>query len=284
MGSAVGSTISGFFKQAGAVFGSGTKAEPEATEAKPKGQSSFDQGKETVIAYYQSSEAGGSEYYSNTSSSKSNPQMQQENGRASLGYSEYSEYSEFTEDFVESAKPKAAKGFQLGARPMDPNAMEEVSLASPVASNVNPSTIGARNNNARSQPSPSGYHQYPRHNNKKIVFRETTGKTGHLGARPMQDRKATDNSSKAGASQRAGAYDVFAPPGPIGIVVDTSKEGPAVHSLKSTSPMLGLITPGDLIIALDDEDTSNMTAASLTKLMAKKSRQSERKITLVSMD
>lgn len=79
-------------------------------------------------------------------------------------------------------------------------------------------------------------------------------------------------------------YDVFAPPGPIGIVVDTSKMGPAVHSLKSTSPMLGLINPGDLIVALDGEDTRNMTAASLTRLMAKKSRQKERKITLLSCE
>jgi hypothetical protein len=79
-------------------------------------------------------------------------------------------------------------------------------------------------------------------------------------------------------------YDVFAPPGPIGIVVDTSKVGPAVHSLKSSSPMLGLINAGDLIVALDGEDTRSMTAASLTRLMAKKSRQKERKITLVSPD
>jgi len=80
------------------------------------------------------------------------------------------------------------------------------------------------------------------------------------------------------------SYDVFAPPGPIGIVVDTSKFGPSVHSLKSTSPMLGLINPGDLIVALDGEDTRTMTAASLTRLMAKKSRQKERKITLVTPD
>ncbi len=79
-------------------------------------------------------------------------------------------------------------------------------------------------------------------------------------------------------------FDVFAPAGPIGIVVDTSKMGPAVHSLKSTSPMLGLINPGDLIIALDDQDTRDMTAASLTRLMAKKSRQKERRITLVAPD
>ena len=86
------------------------------------------------------------------------------------------------------------------------------------------------------------------------------------------------------ASKLEGTYDVFAPSGPIGIVVDTSKHGPAVHSLKSTSPLLGLISPGDVIIALDDEDTRNMTAAALTRLMAKKSRQQERKISLMAIN
>jgi hypothetical protein len=84
--------------------------------------------------------------------------------------------------------------------------------------------------------------------------------------------------------RRAGLYDVFAPAGPIGIVVDTTKEGPAVHSLKSTSPMLGLINPGDLIVGLDDQDTRGMTAATLTRLMAKKSSQKERKITLLATE
>lgn len=85
-------------------------------------------------------------------------------------------------------------------------------------------------------------------------------------------------------STRGGLYDVFAPPGPIGIVVDTTKDGPAVHSLKRTSPMLGLINAGDLIVALDDIDARGMTAATLTQLMAKKSSQKERKITLQTVD
>ncbi len=86
------------------------------------------------------------------------------------------------------------------------------------------------------------------------------------------------------ATTGGGLYDVFAPPGPIGIVVDTTKDGPAVHSLKRTSPMLGLINAGDLIIALDDVDTRGMTAATLTQLMAKKATQKERKITLLTID
>lgn len=103
-----------------------------------------------------------------------------------------------------------------------------------------------------------------------------------LGARALD--KAIDESSLGALRSKSESYDVFAPSGPIGIVVDTSKNGPAVHSLKATSPMLGLINAGDLIIALDDEDTRKMTAASLTRLMAKKSRQKERKITLLSID
>jgi C-terminal processing protease CtpA/Prc len=54
--------------------------------------------------------------------------------------------------------------------------------------------------------------------------------------------------------------------------------------LKRTSPMLGLINPGDLIVGLDDEDTRGMTAATLTRLMARKSAQKERKITLLTTD
>jgi len=103
-----------------------------------------------------------------------------------------------------------------------------------------------------------------------------------LGARARES--TSDDDSLNALRSKPESFDVFAPSGPIGIVVDTSKNGPAVHSLKSTSPMLGLINPGDLIIALDDEDTRKMTAASLTRLMAKKSRQKERKITLLSLD
>jgi hypothetical protein len=105
---------------------------------------------------------------------------------------------------------------------------------------------------------------------------------GNLGARGVgsDDHMPSYDSML----RRAGLYDVFAPAGPIGIVVDTTKEGPAVHSLKSTSPMLGLINPGDLIVGLDDQDTRSMTAATLTRLMAKKSSQKERKITLLATE
>ena len=48
--------------------------------------------------------------------------------------------------------------------------------------------------------------------------------------------------------------------------------------------MRGLINPGDIIIALDDEDVQKMDAASLTKLMARKSHQKERRMTLIAAE
>lgn len=77
-------------------------------------------------------------------------------------------------------------------------------------------------------------------------------------------------------------YDVFAPPGPIGMVVDTTAKGCVVHSLRKTSSMQGLINPGDLIVALDDEDVTKLNASELTKLMARKAQQTERKFTLIA--
>ena len=77
-------------------------------------------------------------------------------------------------------------------------------------------------------------------------------------------------------------YDCYAPPGPLGIVIDTTAEGPMVHSLKPTSRLAGLLQPGDLVVGLDDIDTRGMTAATLTRLMAKRSQQAQRKITLLS--
>ena len=77
-------------------------------------------------------------------------------------------------------------------------------------------------------------------------------------------------------------YDCYAPPGPLGVVIDTTPEGPMVHSLKPTSRLAGLLQRGDLVVGLDDIDTRGMTAATLTRLMAKRSQQAQRKITLLS--
>lgn len=110
-----------------------------------------------------------------------------------------------------------------------------------------------------------------------------------LGARGMdsgeeQQFNERKSARATSAASQSGLYDVFAPPGPLGIVVDTTKEGPVIHSLKATSVLLGLVGSGDLIVGLDDVDTRSMTAATLTRMMAKRSHQTERKITLLAVN
>jgi hypothetical protein len=72
----------------------------------------------------------------------------------------------------------------------------------------------------------------------------------------------------------------YAPKGPLGLIMDSSPAGPMVHSVKPFSPMAGILNPGDCIIAVDDEDTRHMDPASLAKLMMKKSKQEQRKLTV----
>ncbi|EJK77966.1 hypothetical protein THAOC_00161, partial [Thalassiosira oceanica] len=84
---------------------------------------------------------------------------------------------------------------------------------------------------------------------------------------------------RARSLRKGKTYDIYAPAGPLGIIIDTTPEGPMIHSLKPTSHLLGKVSPGDLIVGLDNVDTRNMTAATFTRLMAKRS-QGERKISL----
>ena len=148
------------------------------------------------------------------------------------------------------------------------------------------SPTGKSNTSGPTSSNPPNRHAYGYAGNLYNNRARSEASTSTLGARPMEKSEdvADDMTTLSNIMNRSGSYDVYAPSGPIGIVVDTSKEGPSVHSLKSTSPMMGLISPGDLIVALDGEDTRKMSAAALTRLMAKKSRQKERKITLYSKD
>ena len=61
--------------------------------------------------------------------------------------------------------------------------------------------------------------------------------------------------------------DIVAPPGKLGINIVTSSEGPIVHSVTPASPLDGLVFKGDLVIAVDGEDTREWSAHFLTKLL-----------------
>lgn len=75
---------------------------------------------------------------------------------------------------------------------------------------------------------------------------------------------------------------VFAPPGKLGVVIDTPDDGaPVVHAVKDSSVIADKIQVGDKLVAVDDEDVRSMTAIKVSKLISRKSANPSRKLTIV---
>ena len=77
--------------------------------------------------------------------------------------------------------------------------------------------------------------------------------------------------------------DCFAPPGKLKIVIHSTKDGPAVHTVKDGSSLEGHIFPGDLIISVDNIDTRTFSAEQVMKMMTARTRF-ERKITVLHFE
>lgn len=75
---------------------------------------------------------------------------------------------------------------------------------------------------------------------------------------------------------------IFAPPGKLGVVIDTPDDGaPVVHAVKDSSVIASKIQVGDKLVAVDDEDVRAMTAIKVSKLISRKSANPSRKLTIV---
>ena len=75
-----------------------------------------------------------------------------------------------------------------------------------------------------------------------------------------------DEEEEALATMRSECY---APPGKLGVAIDTVNGQPVVHRIKEGSPLKGILQHKDRIVAIDGVDTRNMTAADVTHLMVK---------------
>lgn len=69
---------------------------------------------------------------------------------------------------------------------------------------------------------------------------------------------------------------IMAPSGKLGIVIDTTVDGPVVHHVNDGSALKGKIFPGDIIVAIDNVDTRAMSASAITGLMIKTANQKRR--------
>ena len=84
------------------------------------------------------------------------------------------------------------------------------------------------------------------------------------------------------ANVREDVLHIFAPPGKLGVVIDTPDDGaPVVHAIKDTSVIASKIQVGDKLVAVDDEDVRSMTAIKVSKLISRKSANPSRKLTVV---
>jgi len=71
--------------------------------------------------------------------------------------------------------------------------------------------------------------------------------------------------------------DVVAPPGKLGMVIDTPNGGtPIVHAIKETSVLVDQVRVGDRLLSVDGEDCTGMTAIQVSKLISLKSEKPAR--------
>ena len=152
-------------------------------------------------------------------------------------------------------------------------------LRSPVCSPRSPNTIESggssrRDWNVKTDMSPDVHSGMSRSDASNLTWntKESVTSKGDLGRQiGLQPNEIQCES-----------YDCYAPPGPLGVVLESTLEGPMVHSLKPASRLASVLSPGDLVVGVDDIDTRGMTATGLARLMVMLSQQPQRKISLLS--
>lgn len=83
-------------------------------------------------------------------------------------------------------------------------------------------------------------------------------------------RSVDENGDTSGLDQ-IHIFEIDCPPGPLGLIISTCEKGPFVKDVKISSPLLGVIIPGDVIIHVDKTETISMTGPELKSHLGKKS-------------
>jgi len=75
------------------------------------------------------------------------------------------------------------------------------------------------------------------------------------------------------SSSKRSKITITAPPGKLGIILanKSDSKGTVVSGVRTTSVLVGKISPGDRIVAIDGEDVHRMTVSEITTIMARKS-------------
>jgi len=76
--------------------------------------------------------------------------------------------------------------------------------------------------------------------------------------------------------------EIFAPPGKLGVVIDTFDNGqPGVNAIRGDSVLKDKLRVGDVLIEFDGEDTTNMTALEVSRMIGSRSSNAVRKLVFV---
>jgi hypothetical protein len=79
--------------------------------------------------------------------------------------------------------------------------------------------------------------------------------------------------AKAASPKPASARVVVAPPGKLGIVINTTVDGPVVHRVSPGSAMRLKLVPGDVIMSIDGVKTMGLSVEAITALMSANTKQ-----------
>jgi C-terminal processing protease CtpA/Prc len=95
------------------------------------------------------------------------------------------------------------------------------------------------------------------------------------------DVATTGEEVEADSTKPTSPWIVLAPPGKLGIVIDTTVEGPVVHRVSDGSVMKHKLAPGDVITSIDGVKTEGLAAVAVHALMSARA-QHQRKFTVQS--
>ncbi len=83
----------------------------------------------------------------------------------------------------------------------------------------------------------------------------------------FNSRSVGDESS---SKRKATVRELYAPPGPLGVVIYQDESGGAVrvHEIRDLSPMMGLMRPGDKITSVNGVSVAGLNASEVGKVLA----------------
>lgn len=105
-----------------------------------------------------------------------------------------------------------------------------------------------------------------------------------LTAQKILQNQYRSNSTPKSNTDYHGVYEVRAPPGGLGLVIDSGLDGPFVYEVKATSPLHGQVETGDKIISIDGWCCENNSAKDVANWIRKKPKKDEQVLVLRAVD